>query len=541
MPDEMFTELPQVQTADLTDIICAVQGYVNGESLGVSVQESLQQIYNLFAQNLIQGYAGNPNGHVAGNTYGLLWDTLHNIAWVCTTTGTADTAVWTKLIGALLNQNFVGNYTVSRTAGQAKYTSIQSAIDAAVANGANAAQPATVWVFEGTYTENLTLHPYVNLSSACFSQTSSVVVIGNATYASAGNFAVNFITFKSTNSTATLAFNASGASVIDLFGCNFLTASTGYAISSVSANNTVRIYSSFFDAATTGLLFNVSAGTVVVNSTTLNNGNKAVGSLVSGGSLLFNNSLIQDRFTITDGSLELSSCVISGQTTLFTLTTPATVILSDVVVICSDLSGYFVTGTGTLAYGIINCLANAFKVNSTITLVSGVSLLNNLSFDGGNTFMSANGQIWIYNATTQTPTPATLTAGSNIAITNAAGSVTISATGLAGIGWNVVTATTQSMTADSGYIANNAALVSLTLPTTAAVGTLLYVQGLGAGGWEITQNAGQIVHLGSEPTTAGTAGSLASTNRYDSITLVCVVANTAWTALNAPQGTITVT
>ena len=47
-------------------------------------------------------YAGNPNGNVAGvaATNGalaasLLWDTVHSLLWVCTTTGTSTTAVWT--------------------------------------------------------------------------------------------------------------------------------------------------------------------------------------------------------------------------------------------------------------------------------------------------------------------------------------------------------------------------------------------------------------------------------------------------------------
>ena len=46
-------------------------------------------------------YAGNPNGNVAGvaATNGalaasLLWDTVHSLLWVCTTTGTSTTAVW---------------------------------------------------------------------------------------------------------------------------------------------------------------------------------------------------------------------------------------------------------------------------------------------------------------------------------------------------------------------------------------------------------------------------------------------------------------
>lgn len=96
------------------------------------------------------------------------------------------------------------------------------------------------------------------------------------------------------------------------------------------------------------------------------------------------------------------------------------------------------------------------------------------------------------------------------------------------------------MTADNGYVTNNAGLVTLTLPVTAAFGTALAVQGLGAGGWTIAQNAGQNIQVGSVSTTVGAGGSLSSTNRYDSIQILCVVANTTWAMLGGPQGTLTV-
>ena len=48
-------------------------------------------------------YAGDPNGNVAGVAAtnvalasSLLWDTTHSLLWVCTTTGTATSAVWTS-------------------------------------------------------------------------------------------------------------------------------------------------------------------------------------------------------------------------------------------------------------------------------------------------------------------------------------------------------------------------------------------------------------------------------------------------------------
>lgn len=106
--------------------------------------------------------------------------------------------------------------------------------------------------------------------------------------------------------------------------------------------------------------------------------------------------------------------------------------------------------------------------------------------------------------------------------------------------YSEVTTTTQAMANNTIYTANNAALVTLTLPVTAAIGTTLNVIGKGAGGWKIAQNASQLIHFGSSVTTTGVAGSLASSNQFDSIELICTVADTVWTQVNAPQGSITV-
>jgi len=102
--EQRFTDLPTVGTAQLTDIICAVQGYTASPlNLGLSVQETLQQVYNLFQQNIISSYPGNPNGNLAGTTYQLCWDTVDDILWVCTTSGTSSTAVWMECINSQSN------------------------------------------------------------------------------------------------------------------------------------------------------------------------------------------------------------------------------------------------------------------------------------------------------------------------------------------------------------------------------------------------------------------------------------------------------
>lgn len=126
---------------------------------------------------------------------------------------------------------------------------------------------------------------------------------------------------------------------------------------------------------------------------------------------------------------------------------------------------------------------------------------------------------------------ATITAGAGISVTPGANTITIATTN--GIAWTEVTGTTQAMAVDSGYIANNAGLVTLTLPATAVIGDRIRIAGKGAGGWRCGQNAGQTINFGNTATTAGVAGYIDSTNQYDALELLCITADTTWVALSS--------
>lgn len=193
-------------------------------------------------------------------------------------------------------------------------------------------------------------------------------------------------------------------------------------------------------------------------------------------------------------------------------------------------------GNGTVNSGTANQLAYYASTGTAVSGLTGANSATLVTNASGAPLMTAsmtNGQVLI-GSTGGTPVPATLIAGAGISISNGAGSITISGTG-SGIGWTEVTGTSQSMTADSGWITNNAGLVTLTLPATAAVGTAISVIGKGAGGWLIAQNSGQNIQIGNVSSTTGTSGSVASSNRYDSLNLICTTANTTWTELGAPQ------
>jgi len=182
--------------------------------------------------------------------------------------------------------------------------------------------------------------------------------------------------------------------------------------------------------------------------------------------------------------------------------------------------------------------SSATNTVTDLATANSATLVTNASGVPSWTSSMTNGQVLI-GSTGATPVLATLSAGPGISIANSAGSISISGTG-SGIGWTEVTGTTQAMAADNGYVSNNAVQVVFTAPVTAAFGTVINLVGKGAGGWKIAQNAGQNIQIGSTSSTVGATGYIESTNRYDSIELLCTTANTTWTVLGGPQGNITV-
>jgi len=182
-----------------------------------------------------------------------------------------------------------------------------------------------------------------------------------------------------------------------------------------------------------------------------------------------------------------------------------------------------------------NSLNNRSSVFTITTLTAGVvqsSSAGLLSSSNGS-----NGQILIGGGSA--PAWANITSSSStITVTSGANTINLEVANPV-IAWTDVTGTSQSAAVNAGYTTNNAGLVTVTLPSTAAYGSVVYVVGKGAGGWKVAQNAGQTIHFLGTNSTAGTGGSLASTTQYDSIELLCTVANTDWTAIDS-MGNITI-
>ncbi len=439
--EQMFTQLPTVSNADMSDIICAVQGYVSPANAGLSVQETLQQVYDLFQSNLILFNAGDPNGAVAGTTYQFCWDTDNKILYVCTTSGASSTAVWTRA-------NINSGFTTTATAGTTTTLTVLS----------------TYWqFFTGSTTQTLVMPVTSTLAQGI-----SWAIVNQ----SSGN-----ITIQSSGLNTILTLTPNQQAIVTCI----LNSGTGSAS-----------WYTVVDSADSVLSITGTLNQIITSSPT---GNITL-------------STPQDIAPI-------SSPTFAG----LTLTTPLTVPNGG-----TGQSSF--TANGVLYASGTTTLSQFAPVNSAVhvTNASGVPSYSTSMTDGQ----------FIIGATTGTPAANNITAGAGINITNSPNNVAISSTG-GGIGWTEVTGTSQAMTPDSGWITNNAALVTLTLPVTSAVGTAISVVGKGVGGWRIAQNSGQNIQIGNLSSAVGGTGNVSSSNRFDSLHLICTTANTTWTAAGAPQ------
>lgn len=96
--------------------------------------------------------------------------------------------------------------------------------------------------------------------------------------------------------------------------------------------------------------------------------------------------------------------------------------------------------------------------------------------------------------------------------------------------WVNVTGTSQTATINRGYLANNAAEVTVTLPTTAAAGSIIDVFGIGAGGFKITVPSGDNIIL--DGVALATSTGYVSGPQYGYVSLRCAVANTTWVVIS---------
>lgn len=189
-------------------------------------------------------------------------------------------------------------------------------------------------------------------------------------------------------------------------------------------------------------------------------------------------------------------------------------------------SSAWITSTSTFAN---TYSGNALLYASSSNTVTGLAAVNNsvlTTGSGGVPTWAAlgDGQL-IIGSGSGAPIAATLTAGTNISITNGANSITINSTATS-LAWTTDATGSITIAVNNGYVCGNATLTTAALPATAPLGSVVAIEGLGAGGWALAANTGQTIQVGTASSTSG--GTVTSAAATDNIYLVCIVANTIW-------------
>lgn len=289
---------------------------------------------------------------------------------------------------ALSTNNYgESKFIVSSNPANGTHTTIASAL--AVATSGD-----TIFIRNGTYTENLTLVAGVNLTAyEADAFTPNVTISGTCTFTAAGTVSISGIRLQ-TNSAFALAITGSSASIVNLFGC-YLNGVNNTIISFTSSSASASLFTRdcFGDLTTTGiaLFAHSSAGRFrMVNSFFLNTGVSTTANTVSAGEFFPNLSHIENPLTIS-GTATFSSgyfsilCTPINSTALtFTTTTTgadyygryfsgtasaisigagATLQVDFATVNSSNANA--ITGAGTIQYGMIVYTSSSSTNNVT--------------------------------------------------------------------------------------------------------------------------------------------------------------------------------
>jgi hypothetical protein len=335
----------------------------------------------------ITGNAGNID--ILGTTVGA------SATQVVDTLNTSGTPATGNLI--IEDRTFVSPYVVdaSTTIGaRGTYTTIQAAITAAAADGAASATPLNVYIRPGTYTENPTMQPGVNLVGLCDpEQSSTCIVNGTLTYTQAGNVNINNLTLQ-TNSLPYLSVTGTAASTVNLINCNLnATNNTGIVFSSSVSGARIKVIKCYGDLGTTGIAYftHTSAGGLSFYYTNLeNSGGSTTASTSTTGSLNIRYSFMAAPITtsgtssiglrfsyfdcdainttaMTVGGSGASSSINSkfeaGSATALSIGTGASLNISEAQIRSSNTNA--VSGVGTIQFNSMAMTGSSSLINTT--------------------------------------------------------------------------------------------------------------------------------------------------------------------------------
>jgi pectin methylesterase-like acyl-CoA thioesterase len=211
----------------------------------------------------------------------------------------------------------VSKYLVSNTAGSGYYTTIQAAINAA--NATTPSNPVTVFIKDGSYTEDLTLYTnvylvgvsrdLVTINGAHTAPASGVIAFENINFTTgttviSGGSGANTMTFNCCYFNCVSIFNMSAATTANFYSC--FDFSSANKISN-TGNVILSIYSSSLGTGATGCTMGTT--TTIYNS--------IIGCPITTGSgaSQFNYVSFTGNVDFTVGTITANNCIYAGTVT----------------------------------------------------------------------------------------------------------------------------------------------------------------------------------------------------------------------------------
>ena len=462
------------------------------------------------------------------------------------------------------------------------YPDVGGAIDAAGVNVSVPVPPnASIQLQAASITQWYTIAPVTTAGSG-----TSVSYGNGQTTVSIPNGAITNAMLVNSSLTVTAGTGLSGGGLVSLGGSITLTntgvtaLTAGTAISVSASTGSITITNTgvtSFSAGTTGFLPSSASTGAIVLSGTLNasNGGTGVTTTPANGQLLIGNGTGYTLATLTPGT---GISVANGAGTITLTNTGVTALTAGTAISVSASTGSItVTNTGVTSAvagtgisvsassgavtftntGVTSFSAGTTGFSPTSASTGAIVLSGTLNASNGGTGVTAtpaNGQLLIGNGTGFTL--ATLTAGTGISVTNSAGAITLTNTGVTSFQTSLNGLTPSTASTGAITLAGTLGTISGGTGTTVAptAGQLLVGQ---TGGtfvpFTVTTGTGistvtgsgtfQINNTGVTSNTAGTGISVSSSTGAVTITNIGVTALTAGTAItiSASTGSITVT
>lgn len=367
--------------------ICYPYGTTSSEEGDYSMPtEAFRVVYNNTISGLTADDVQDALDEINNNLETL---TASEVAYVNTTSGLTADKVQTAIDEIYSAYGHNKRYTVGTSPGD--YTSIQDAINAAVADGhTTSSNQAVVVVKPGTYTEitnELTLEPFVNLSSVLIGDTSSVVFSGKVivNFSNDGEYtSITGLTLNSQMLENALEFSGIHIQTLYMNSCNISSIASG--LSAVLMDNTG--VGSKIVADKVNLIGNATSTECTLKSSngifSLKNGSvssvNVIGSVQLSGSAkleIKRSATIGQLFCVDTSLIEAAICSMSSGVVPLLTTNSTGVSVFYGVYANSNSPTFIADGTGGFVYGLItyNNSSTGRGFDSTLNSGSGALLL----------------------------------------------------------------------------------------------------------------------------------------------------------------------